>query len=343
MTELVVEGVARSFGAMPVLEDVALRVPSGAFAAVLGASGSGKTTLLRLLAGFDRPDRGRIALGADEVVGHGRFEPPHRRGVGYVPQDSLLFPHLTVAQNVAFGLTRRRRRAARVQELLDLVGLGDLGGRRPHELSGGQQQRAAVARALAPEPRIVLLDEPFAALDATLRDEVRRDVKDVLAASGATVVLVTHDQEEALSLADSVAVLHAGRIVQQAAPSVVYGTPATLEVARFVGDANVIPGRLSGRSAVTAFGSMQTTDPEDERPVLLLVRPEQIELTTPEPGGDLPLATVTATDYYGHDVLIRLSCGPSLLLARTTGYRPPLGSTVAMRFRGPFPAYPPEP
>jgi iron(III) transport system ATP-binding protein len=278
------------------------------------------------------------------VAGAGRFVPPHRRGVGYVPQDSLLFPHLTVAQNVAFGLPRRGRRDARVAELLELVGLGDLGARRPHELSGGQQQRAAVARALAPEPRVVLLDEPFAALDATLRDGVRRDVKEILAASGATVVLVTHDQEEALSLADSVAVLEGGRVVQQASPSEIYGSPATLDVARFVGEANVLPGRLSARSARTAFGELPTAPHElgSGREALILVRPEQIELG--EPGADAgaqPRARVLRADYYGHDVLVRLACdGSPDILARTTGYRPPDGSVVALAFRGPFPVYP---
>ena len=207
MSALTVVGVAKAFGSTPVLTDVTLSVPSGGFAAVLGPSGSGKTTLLRLLAGFDAPDRGRIALDGETLDDEQHRVPAHRRRIGYVPQEGLLFPHLTVAENIGLGLPRRSRGGSRVTDLLELIGLGGLGHRRPHELSGGQQQRVAVARALAPEPRLILLDEPFAALDASLRESLRAEIKQLLASLGTTVVLVTHDQEEALSLADIVAIL----------------------------------------------------------------------------------------------------------------------------------------
>src|SRR4051812_7811614 len=213
MSSLTVTAVTKSYGATPVLTGVDLHVPEGSFTALLGPSGCGKTTLLRLVAGFDDPDRGTVGVGGRRVAGAGRSVPARRRHIGFVPQEGGLFPHLSVAGNVTFGLPRRQRRdAGRVRELLDLVGLDPaLATRAPHQLSGGQQQRVALARALAPQPSLVLLDEPFSSLDASLRDEARRAVAAALRAAGATAVLVTHDQAEALSTADQVAVLRGGR------------------------------------------------------------------------------------------------------------------------------------
>ncbi|MET0711925.1 MAG: ABC transporter ATP-binding protein, partial [Jiangellaceae bacterium] len=201
MSELVVRGLEKSFGSVRVLDELDLVVPAGRLAAVLGPSGCGKTTLLRVIAGFESADRGTVVLHGAQVAGPGVHVPPERRRVGVVPQEGALFPHLTVAGNVGFGLTRAERRAGRIGELLDLVGLGGFGHRMPYELSGGQQQRIALARALAPEPALVLLDEPFNALDTGLRAAIREDVRSALRAAGATAVLVTHDQEEALSMA----------------------------------------------------------------------------------------------------------------------------------------------
>ena len=207
----------KSFGAQQVLGGLQLVAEAGSFTAVLGTSGSGKTTLLRLLAGFDRPDRGTIAIGGLVVDDETRHLAPEQRRIGYVPQEGTLFPHLSVEGNIGFGLDRGNRRA-RVAELLELVGLVGLGRRYPHQLSGGQQQRVALARALAIEPELVLLDEPFASLDTSLRASVRDEVRMILRASGTTAVLVTHDQDEALSLADRVAVLRHGAIAQYAPP-----------------------------------------------------------------------------------------------------------------------------
>ena len=211
----------KSFGTHPVLTGLDLNVPAGSFTAILGSSGSGKTTLLRLLAGFDRPDRGVLKIGERVVDGAGVHVQPELRRIGYVPQEGGLFPHLTVAANVGFGLSRTARRG-RVRELLELVGLTDLGRRYPHQLSGGQQQRVALARALAIEPEVVLLDEPFASLDAHLRASVREEVQRILRASATTTLLVTHDQDEALSLSDRVAVLRDGKIAQHATPQELY-------------------------------------------------------------------------------------------------------------------------
>ena len=216
MRQLTVSGLYKAFGTHPVLTGLDLDVPAGSFTAILGPSGSGKTTLLRLLAGFERADAGSIAIGDRVVDGPGTSQiPPERRQLGYVPQEGALFPHLTVAANVGFGLPARRR-AARTAELLEAVGLAGMGGRYPHQLSGGQQQRVALARALAIRPEVVLLDEPFASLDAHLRASVRADVLEICRAAGTTAILVTHDQDEALSMADRIAVLRDGRIVQYA-------------------------------------------------------------------------------------------------------------------------------
>ena len=251
-TSLSVAGLSKAFGDSPVLVELDLEVPTGSLTAVLGPSGCGKTTLLRLLGGFEHADRGTIRLGEQVLADERTHLAPERRAIGFVPQEGALFPHLDVAANVGFGLPRAQRRGGRVEELLELVDLAGLGGRLPHQLSGGQQQRVALARALAPEPGLVLLDEPFDALDAGLRAQVRGEVREALRAAGATALLVTHDQEEALSLADTVAVMRGGRIVQAADPQTLYRDPVDAEVAAFVGEAVLLEGRLDGDYAETS-------------------------------------------------------------------------------------------
>ena len=263
MTQLAVAGLDKSFGAHQVLSGLDLEVPAGSLTAILGPSGSGKTTLLRILAGFEHADAGTVRIGSAIADGPGVFLPPERRRIGYVPQEGSLFPHLTVAANVAFGLSRRKwgreRRSKRCADLLEAVGLGGLDRRYPHQLSGGQQQRVALARALAIAPEVVLLDEPFASLDANLRASVRADVQQLLKESGTTSVLVTHDQDEALSTADRVAVLRDGAIAQCAAPQELYSCPVDADMARFIGEANLIPGTLNGSSVQTLLGRLAVT------------------------------------------------------------------------------------
>jgi len=249
MRDVTVSGLGKTFGAQVVLAGLDLEVPAGSLTAILGPSGSGKTTLLRLLAGFERADTGTIGIGGVLVDGPGAYLPPERRRIGYVPQEGSLFPHLTVAGNVGFGLAARKhgagqRRGGKVDGLLETVGLGGFGRRYPHQLSGGQQQRVALARALAIEPALVLMDEPFASLDAHLRAAVRADVQAIFRAAGTTAILVTHDQDEALSMADRVAVLRAGQIAQCAPPQELYIRPADPHLARFIGEANLLDGEL---------------------------------------------------------------------------------------------------
>jgi iron(III) transport system ATP-binding protein len=307
MTALTIRGVTKSFADTPVLRGVDLDVPSGSLTAVLGPSGCGKTTLLRLVAGFAAPDAGTIAFDDRVVCGPGHVTPPQRRRVGYVPQEGALFPHLTVADNITFGLPRRARRARqRVGELLDLVGLeGSCADRFPHQLSGGQQQRVALARALAPEPALVLLDEPFASLDAGLREGTRHAVLEALRATGATAVLVTHDQAEALSMADQVAVLRDGRVVQAGPPKAVYESPSDLGVASFVGEAMVLPARVTGGKAECALGTIAVLSACPDGSAQVLIRPEQVRLhpTSSSVGVE---ARVESVSYYGHDAAVRL-------------------------------------
>jgi iron(III) transport system ATP-binding protein len=234
MNALEIEGIRVSYGATQVLIDVSLEVPKESITVVLGTSGSGKTTLLRAIAGFERPQAGRIVLAGQVIDAQGAHVAAERRRLGYVPQEGALFPHLNVARNVAFGLPRRERRSTRVDELLSLVGLADLRRRYPHELSGGQQQRVALARALAIDPPVILLDEPFSSLDAALRTKMRAEVVDVLRAAGTAAVMVTHDQQEALSMADQVAVLRHGRIAQVGPPRELYTRPVDPAMAQFL-------------------------------------------------------------------------------------------------------------
>jgi iron(III) transport system ATP-binding protein len=342
MSSLTVTGVTKSFGATPVLTGVDLHVPEGGFTALLGPSGCGKTTLLRLVAGFDDPDAGTIAIGGRQVAGPGRSVPARRRHVGFVPQEGGLFPHLTVAGNVAFGLPRRQRRdAARVHALLRLVGLdAGLAERSPHQLSGGQQQRVALARALAPEPSLVLLDEPFSSLDASLREETRQAVADALAAAGATAVLVTHDQAEALSMADEVAVLRGGRLVQLAEPRTLYRSPRDLDVATFVGESVVLDAEVRGGRAHSALGDLVLGGDCPDGPARVLLRPEQLRLG---PAGEGPAARVCGIDFFGHDARVRLELASGLRVsARLEGWDlPSAGDDVSIRVVGaavPFPA-----
>ncbi|RIQ21631.1 ABC transporter ATP-binding protein [Jiangella rhizosphaerae] len=283
MTTLSLTGVAKSFGRVPVLRDVSLTVPAGTRTAVVGASGSGKSTLLRLIAGFERPDDGSIALDETTLTAPGRFVAAHRRGIGYVAQDGALFPHLTVEQNVRFGLPRRHRDPARIREVMELASLDPaLAGRYPHQLSGGQQQRVALARALAPRPEVILLDEPFSALDTGLREQTRQAVVDALEASGVTTVLVTHDHDEALSFGGQIAVIAEGRLVQSGAPSAVFDNPVSTEIAAFLGAAIVLPARAAGPGgADCALGRVAVRHDRSNGSAgaRLLIRPAQLGLS----------------------------------------------------------------
>lgn len=306
------EHLSKSYGKVPAVREVTLTLHQGQFMALLGPSGCGKTTTLRLLAGFEVPDQGCIWIGRQMMAGPGVFVPPEHRRVGMVFQDYALFPHMSVARNVAYGIPRGLDQARRVQEVLELVGLKGLESRMPYELSGGQQQRVALARALAPRPNVVLLDEPFSNLDAGLRVRVRAEVREILARAGATVVFVTHDQEEALSLADQIAVMFHGILVQCASPEELYHHPATREVAMFVGETNLLPADAYGESATCELGLL-TLDGYKVGPVEVLIRPEALDLV-PDPHGQ---GLVIERNFFGHDQLVsvRLPSG-TLLRAR---------------------------
>ncbi|MFC4124015.1 ABC transporter ATP-binding protein [Nocardia rhizosphaerae] len=311
MSELMVSGLAVEYPGKTVLRGVDLRVPTGSLTAVLGASGGGKTTLLRTIAGFLRPTAGQITVGGEVVAGAGHIVAPERRRVTIVPQEAALFPHLTVAANIGYGLpgwrtATRRARAKRVAELLDVVGLGGYDRHRPQQLSGGQQQRVALARALAPAPAAVLLDEPFSALDAGLRSQVRDQVRAILTELGTTAVLVTHDQDEALSMADQVAVLRDGQVAQVGSPEELYRTPVDLALAHFLGDAVQLPATAAGTTATTELGTVSITTAGHGAGTVML-RPEQLRVTA-GPGA----MTVVRVSFHGHDALLTVRTGSGL-------------------------------
>jgi iron(III) transport system ATP-binding protein len=351
VAELRCTALARSYGARSVLRDVDLVVREGTLTAILGASGSGKTTLLRLIIGFIAPDAGTIEVDGSVVAAAGGVHvAPEKRDVGYVAQEGALFPHLTVAENVAFGLPRgERKNGTRTGEALDLVGLdSSYAGRRPQELSGGEQRRVGLARALAPKPRIVLLDEPFSGLDAHLRAETREAVTGALAAAGATAVLVTHDQAEALSMGREVAVLRSGRLAQTATPTVLYRSPVDLDVARFVGEAVIVPGKARAGVVECVLGRLATPSTAVAGDVEVMIRPEQIRLVGGRgdglDGADTIPADVIGHRYHGPDSLVQLRLrdgARTLLTARTLDLDVPgTGDVVGVVVAGPVAVYP---
>ncbi|WP_116952098.1 ABC transporter ATP-binding protein [Jiangella endophytica] len=347
MTTLSLAGVAKSFGRVEVLRDVSLTVPAGTRTAVVGASGSGKSTLLRLIAGFERADEGSITLGSTTLAGPGRFVAAHRRGIGYVAQDGALFPHLTVEQNVRFGLPRRHRDPARVREVMELASLDPaLAGRYPHQLSGGQQQRVALARALAPRPAVVLLDEPFSALDTGLRDQTRQAVIDALEASDVTTVLVTHDHDEALSFGRQIAVIAAGRLVQSGPPSAVFDNPVSTEIAAFLGAAIVLPASTSGADGVEcALGRVPVRhDRTGGGPAArLLLRPAQLGLSPANGTHNAVVEDVRPRGSHAELLLRTAGAAPVLIPLRVPAHEGPsyhAGMTVSVTVTGGGVLYP---
>jgi iron(III) transport system ATP-binding protein len=329
---LVLDRVSKHYGDSVGASDLDLAVAPGELVTLIGPSGCGKSTTLRLVAGLERPDEGTIRIAGDVVADGRRFQEPERRRVGLVFQDHALFPHLTVAKNVAFGLDRfsRAERRARVGEVLELVRLHHLAGRYPHELSGGEQQRVALARALAPRPAVVLLDEPFSSLDESLRAQVRRDTTAALRETGTTAVLVTHDQTEALSVGHRVVVMHDGVIEQADTPERVFEQPSTRFVASFMGDADFLPARVH-RALLTCEIGIVSTVPgwaDSDVDVDVVLRPHEVAL---HPDPDSP-ARVSAVEYHGAFVLhhVRLASGRTLRSWQPHNVRHPVGTPVAV-------------
>jgi iron(III) transport system ATP-binding protein len=318
--------------AVPAVRDLWLDVRAGELLAILGPSGCGKTTTLRLIAGLERPDTGAIEIDGRVVAGGGRFVPPEERGVGLVFQDYALFPHLTVEENIAFGLRgfARQERARRVQELLALTGLEAFRTRYPHQLSGGQQQRVAIARALAPHPAVLLLDEPFANLDAELRLRMREELRRLLRDVGVTVILVTHDRDEALALADRVAVMLEGTVVQVDTPERVYHEPRTREVARLLGQASFVPARVLGRLGRSDIGSFALEGAEEPtEQVELLLRPRDVVLERHPEG----LGVVVDRRFVGVETIYRvlLRCGITVETSQPPSVELAIGERVEVR------------
>ncbi|MGL6210377.1 MAG: ABC transporter ATP-binding protein [Paracoccaceae bacterium] len=337
---LEVQGLTRRFGGPSVVDDVSLTVAPGQVTCLLGPSGCGKSTTLRMIAGVETPDTGRILIDGAEVFGPTRNLPPEARGVGLMFQDFALFPHLTVAQNVAFGLTGDRgARMARVDSLLEKVTLAGFGPKHPHELSGGEQQRVALARALAPRPRILLMDEPFSGLDHRLRDGIRDATLQVLKEEGTAVLLVTHEPEEAMRMADEIALMRGGRIVQRGAPYNVYNAPVDRAAAAFFSDINVIRGTSRGALTETPFGAFLTPGHADGGEVDIVIRPQHLKIDfdragrgpNPTPMDGTPArGTVQRARYLGRESLVefRMDFDGSILTASVPGVFLPKPDTV---------------
>jgi iron(III) transport system ATP-binding protein len=332
MSFLSLQDVRKHYGPVAAVDGVTLDLPAGGRTAIVGPSGSGKTTLLRIIAGFEAPDQGRVTLDGVRLADGAEGIPAHRRSIGVVAQDGALFPHLTVADNIGFGLDRRALgRDAAIVALIELVGLDKaMLRRKPDELSGGQQQRVALARALARKPRLMLLDEPFSALDTALRASTRKAVSDLLAAADITTLLVTHDQEEALSFADQVAVMREGRLLQVGAPRELYLRPKDPMIARFIGEAIILPALAADGFADCALGRV-IINSEGKGAVRIMLRPEQISLTEiqagivdPDPGTVLGAVTEINANGSACSITVRILNGAVLADAASAHVQLPL-------------------
>ncbi|VVO76926.1 Fe(3+) ions import ATP-binding protein FbpC [Pseudomonas fluorescens] len=348
MNTLELHSICKSYGAQTALENLSLSVPAGSRTVIVGPSGSGKTTLLRMIAGFEFPDSGRLLLNGLTLVDNTHEVPAHQRLIGYVPQDGALFPHMTVAANIGFGLsTRGLEKQQRIAELMDSVALdASMAKRWPHELSGGQQQRVALARALAQQPRLMLLDEPFSALDTGLRAAMRKLVARLLADAGVTTILVTHDQSEALSFADQLAVMRQGRLVQSGHPLDLYRYPDDEQTALFLGDAVVMPARIEAGWAHCDLGRIPVNNHRNNKCAQIMLRPEQLHLVSIQPNPTKAVgcrAVVTERDFSGNTCTLTVelqshNCaqqpGRSLMVRSSGLYAPPMGSAVQVSMIG---------
>lgn len=343
---LVVQSLSRSYGGRTVVDDLSLVVEAGQVTCLLGPSGCGKSTTLRMIAGVETPDQGRILIDGVEVFGPTRKTPPEERGVGLMFQDFALFPHLTVAGNIAFGLRRDAvMRARRVDDLLEKVNLSGFGAKHPHELSGGEQQRVALARALAPKPRVMLMDEPFSGLDNRLRDGIRDATLDLLKEEGAAVLLVTHEPNEAMRMADEIALMRAGIIVQKGAPYNLYNAPVDRAAAAFFSDVNVIRGTSRGALTDTPFGAFLTPGHADGGAVDIVIRPQHLKIDFDRAGrgpnptpqdGTAARGTVTRARFLGHESLVefKMAHDGSALTAAVPGvFLPKPGTALWLMIR----------
>ncbi|MFH5207979.1 ABC transporter ATP-binding protein [Antrihabitans spumae] len=351
MSAVALQGISKSFGRAQILHEVSLSVESGSTTAVVGSSGCGKTTLLRVIAGFEAPDAGSVSIAGECVADQGRSVPPHRRNVGYVAQDGALFPHLSVAQNIAYGLRggpmRRKAVRSQVHALLEMVALDPTyARRRPHELSGGQQQRVALARALARKPDVMLLDEPFSALDSGLRAATRRAVAHTLRVAGVTSILVTHDQEEALSFADRVAVMRTGEFTQVGSPEEVYGEPVDRFTAEFLGDCVFLSGTATDGAAECALGRVPLRGNVPQRDVTIMLRPEQlIAKVVADGAGGVGVGTVVASEFLGSDVVLEIELPgdqPAITVRQASVLPPPIDAKVQIDVLGAAVAFAPD-
>jgi iron(III) transport system ATP-binding protein len=344
VTLLELRNVSKRYGEHLAVGNVNLTVPADSRTAIVGPSGSGKTTLLRIIAGFETPDSGQVLLEGEDLT---RI-PAHRRGIGYVAQEGALFPHLTIAENIGFGLERSDpTRRVRITELMDLVGLpSTMRDRRPHELSGGQQQRVALARALARKPKLMLLDEPFSALDAGLREAMRGMVGEALRTAGIASILVTHDRAEALSFADHLAIMRDGALIQAGAPETLYRQPADAMTARFLGDALIIDAEMEDGRANSIFGPIETNAAGVNGRATIMLRTEQIAVTPLDKStsSNGPTGRVLSQSFHGARCRLvveamwrkdETSDGQSLTVETSSLAAPQVGAVVRLDIIGP--------